>query len=132
MHVPYAIVLLFFKYFNNCYKFFVIDSVTIRYTVKPTGQKIRPIITIVAFTVTEPAIYKGLACYAALGRNKRSNNRLVYYIWCPHHRFYYSIDLVKGKCYCSASAVHKQNYLVLLYFQRLLGCQFFHHNLLHI
>jgi hypothetical protein len=34
-----------------------------------TGQKIRPIITIVAITVTEPAIYKGLACYAALGRN---------------------------------------------------------------
>jgi len=36
-------------------------DITIRYTVKPTGQKIRPITTIAAVTVTEPAAYKGFA-----------------------------------------------------------------------
>jgi hypothetical protein len=44
-------------------------TVTMRYTVKPAGQNIRPVITIVAITVTEPDIYKGAACYDKPVRN---------------------------------------------------------------
>lgn len=45
--------------------------------VKPTGQKIRPIIVTVAITVTEPAAYKGFNYYSESGRNKQSMSNLV-------------------------------------------------------